>query len=96
MLNTSKLRNVYSRHDVLHTCFNGFLVGPADSDASEIPAGAQVRVTPVAKADGLVFEVFMPIKGRKGVRETWLATSVPGDERKLTTKRVERLASDDQ
>ena len=93
MLNTSKPRNVYCRHEVLHTCFNGFLVGPQGE--SEIPAGAQVKVTPVAKADGVVFEVFMPVKGRKGIRETWFATKVPGDERKPTAKRVERLAADE-
>ena len=94
MLNTAKLRNVYCRREVLHTCFNGFLVGPQGE--SEIPAGAAVKVTPVAKTDGVVFEVFMPVKGRKGIRETWFATKVPGDERKPTAKRVERLTTDEQ
>jgi hypothetical protein len=95
MLDTAKLRNVYKRHDVTHTCFNGFLIGPAGGE-TDIPAGAKVKVAPIAKASGLVFEVFMPIKGKKGVRETWVATKVPGDERKATKARVERLAEDEE
>lgn len=90
MLNTSKLRNVYRRHDVLHTCFNGFLVGPEGDSAIE--AGTKVRVTPVVKADGLVFEVFVPGRGRRAaIKETWFATKVPGDDRKPTKERVERI-----
>lgn len=92
MLNTEKLRNVYCRHDVLHVCFNGFLVGPAKDSESSIPAGAEVRVQPIAKAGGLVFEVYMPGRGRrKAVRETWVATKVPGDGRRPTKDRVEPL-----
>jgi len=90
MLSTNKLRNVYRRHNVLHTCFNGFLIGPASESA--IVPGTQVRVKPIETAEaGLVFEVFMPIPSRKGVRETWVALTVPGDHREPTPDRQARI-----
>jgi len=91
MLNTSKLRNVYSRRNVTHVCFNGFLIGPESNEATEIPAGAEVTVTPIAMKTGLVFEVFMPLEGEPGVRETWVARRVPGDGRRPNRKRTAKL-----
>jgi hypothetical protein len=80
-MRTEKLRRVYKRQEVLHTCFDGLLIGPADACESEITEDATVRVRPVQAKDGLVFEVFMPIKGRKGVTETWSVVALKGDSR---------------
>jgi hypothetical protein len=81
-MRTEKTRRVYKRQEVLHTCFDGLLIGPSDANESEITEENLVSVKPLEAKGGLLFEVTCRQgKGRKVIVEQWTPVALKGDSR---------------